>query len=113
MNIPRGEMARLNKLKVLAERGATEGERQAARAAMDRIMAKYGYRRKPAPDAVADAPSDPAAPDPSEMSFEELAAWCRQSCNDINEALASFAKASATMAEKIGAIYADVITKER
>lgn len=62
MNITKHDRARLDKLKALADRGATEGERKAAREAMDRIMAKYGYRRKEKPKRKAPPkPAEPAA----------------------------------------------------
>lgn len=89
MNIPKHDRDRLDKLKALADRGATEGERKAAREAMDRIMAKYGYRRKEKPKRKAPPkPAEPAAADGAAVSFEELAEAVRQLDIDINAFLA-------------------------
>lgn len=105
MNIPSGEMPRLRKLKALAERGATPGERQAARDAMDRIMAKYGYRRKAATDPDPAASSEAPAPDPTEMSMEDLAKWCASVGMELNEMLANIMKATEKMARDIADLY--------
>lgn len=105
MNIPSGEMPRLRKLKALAERGATPGERQAARDAMDRIMAKYGYRRKAAADPDPAASSEAPAPDPMEMSMEDLAKWCANAGRELNEMLPDIMKATEKMARDLADLY--------
>lgn len=89
MNIPAHERARLDKLKALADRGATEGERAAARSAMDRIMEKYGYRRKQPEQATTGAARPDTVPDFDNMSFEEMSARAAALCLDLNELLAA------------------------
>lgn len=89
MNIPAHERARLDKLKAIADRGATEGERAAARAAMDRIMEKYGYRRKQPEQAPTGAARPDTVPDFDNMSFEEMSARAAALCLDLNELLAA------------------------
>lgn len=44
MDISLQDAERITKLKALVDRGATPGERQAARCAIDRIMSKYGHK---------------------------------------------------------------------
>lgn len=99
MNIPARERARLDKLKALADRGATAGERAAARAAMDRIMEKYGYRRKQPEQAPTGA-----APDFDNASFEEMCAAARAMCLDLNELLASLTASAEAMSDSMADI---------
>lgn len=109
MSIPASERPRLEKLKALAERGATEGERAAARAAMDRIMAKYGYRRKqpPSPDASPGTPASGIV----ELSFEDIAESCRACGVDLNELLASMAGTLSDLSAAIAAAAESVMGK--
>lgn len=101
MNITKHDRARLDKLKALADRGATEGERKAAREAMDRIMAKYGYRRKEKPKRK--APPKPAEPATAgaAVSFEELDEAMRQLGIDINAFLAQVSASSEEFMEAL------------
>lgn len=105
MNIPAHERDRLDKLKALADRGATEGERAAARAAMDRIMEKYGYRRKQPNQATAGADRTCPTPDFDNMSFEEMCDRARALCIDINELLANITAS----AEALNDSFADML----
>lgn len=106
MNIPAHERARLDKLKALADRGATEGERPAARAAMDRIMEKYGYRRKQPEQAPTGAARPGTVPDFDNMSFEEMSARAAALCLDLNELLAAINASVETINDSMADILA-------
>lgn len=75
MAIPSHERERLDKLRALADRGATEGERNAAKLAIGRICKKYGV----------ETPDEYAAeePDIENMTFAEM----RDYFGNLNEVL--------------------------